>query len=890
MEKSILKKKAIKLINIFCDSNNIENESDVEALFLDRLLNSLNYPDDKILRKKSLQRVVIGRGSKKENYKPDYILLNSKNDPVIVIDAKSPNESLEDYTYQVSSYALSLNQKFTDKNPVMYTILTNGHKFIVYSWDSEQPIFYLEFEDFIENNAKFLELKSNLSFTVFNQILKDENSFEFYKPNITSLNKVFNECHNIIWKKEKIGPTDAFYEFCKIMFIKIREDDKIHSTINEGKLPSENDFIFSTKWLDKQSSVEPNPFDRILFKQIQDTLEEEIRKGRKKRIFEKDEGILLKPSTIYEVVKRLENYDLWGIDEDLNGRMFETFLNATVRGEELGQFFTPRGVVHYMADTAPFFISTDISKPVNSNVPFVLDGCCGSGGFLIESMAILINKLNKMTNLTDIERSDYEIEIKNNHLYGFEANPKISRISRLNMYLHGDGGSKIFKIEDSLDKELLIEIGTNYEEKNDMIELKKDIENGLNFDIILTNPPFSMKYSSKDKKEKKVLKQYKIAKNSSGKMSNSEKSNVLFIERYLDFLKDGTGELITIIDDTVLNGQKSQKYRDFILENYIIIQIISLPFNTFFKADANIKTSIIHLRKKRPGESQGNIFMGITNNIGHDDHCISTPDRNNLDIVSRYFKKWRIGEKIEETIIHNEDPNEPLGCPLQIFELSSNNINTERLDAFYYSIELKQLKKNVLELSKKNQVKIYRGGDFEMIPSLKKNEINEKLGNIYKYIEIGDVTIDGTIIKFREDYINHLPTRARLLVRKNDIVFAKNNSSRGTTVQIPDWFEDNLVTTGFIGIRPKNKEESLILWNIMESEFFRKQIYYLSITASQPEIRENIFKEEIIIPWPNNDKNKNNILQNSINVENAKNNLMESIKIAKNTLDELIDN
>ena len=46
----------------------------------------------------------------------------------------------------------------------------------------------------------------------------------------------------------------------------------------------------------------------------------------------------MKPSTILEVVRQLEHFDLHGIDEDLNGRMFETFLNATVRGKELGSF------------------------------------------------------------------------------------------------------------------------------------------------------------------------------------------------------------------------------------------------------------------------------------------------------------------------------------------------------------------------------------------------------------------------------------------------------------------------------------------------------------------------------------------------------------------------
>lgn len=92
-----------------------------------------------------------------------------------------------------------------------------------------------------------------------------------------------------------------------------------------------------------------------------------------------------------------------------------------------------------------------------------------------------------------------------------------------------------------------------------------------------------------------------------------------------------------------------------------------------------------------------------------------------------------------------------------------------------------------------------------------------------------------------------------MLVKENDVIFAKNNSSRGTTVLIPNWFDNSLVTTGFIGIRPKSYEDSLILWSVLESEFFRKQVYYLAITASQPEVRERIFKKEMLIPWPANE-------------------------------------
>ena len=123
----------------------------------------------------------------------------------------------------------------------------------------------------------------------------------------------------------------------------------------------------------------------MLFKRLREELEHEIRIGRKKRIFEPNEEIRLKATTVKEVVRHLEHHDLYGIDEDLNGRLFETFLSSTMRGPELGQFFTPRSIVEFMSDLVDLQVSLQ-------HVDLIGDLCCGTGGFLIEAMASLAEK------------------------------------------------------------------------------------------------------------------------------------------------------------------------------------------------------------------------------------------------------------------------------------------------------------------------------------------------------------------------------------------------------------------------------------------------------------------------------------------------------------------
>ena len=827
---------------MFCRLNDLNNEAAVETFLVNRLLTRLGYPDSRIRTKESIESLPVPRGSSTEHYRPDYVLLDSGNSPVIVVDAKHPSEPIDSWIYQVVGYAGAVNRAFpSGVNPVKYAVLCNGHTLAVYPWDSNTPVFYLAFQELVEGNTAFTALESNIAYGIFNAIPVEGTDFLFSRPELTTLTKTFNNCHDVIWKKEKQGPTWAFYEFVKIVFVKMREDRRIHRKIDGGESVNKADFVFSAHWIESLEATTPNPFDTILFKELREDIEDQIKQGLKKPIFTSGETLRMAPSTIKEVVRMLENYDLHGIDEDLNGRMFETFLNATIRGKELGQYFTPRPIVRYMTMTSGINIRS-------GEAPYVLDGCCGTGGFLIEAMAILIQQIESYSALSSYEKEQLKRTVQDQRLYGVEANEDLSRVARLNMYLHGDGGSRIYHAE-ALDKSVNVESGISAEKEEGLKELKKTLlDDGLRFNAVLTNPPFSMLYKASDAVEKEILQQYKVATTQTGKLSSTEKSSILFVERYWDLLADG-GNLLTVIDDTILNGPSAKRHREFLRDHFIIRQVISLPFNAFFKAQANIKTSVLHLRKKMPGEEQGTVFMAIANNIGHDDHKRDTPHRDNLGIIASFYNQWLNGENLEPRIIHNEDRDEPLGCPLQIFTVEPAQLG-DRLDAFYYAPELKRLREHLHAAADEGRIEIKSGKDIAMVQELSSAHVKGYEGQIFKYFEIGDVTRYGAIVNWKEDAIEDLPTRGRLMVKADDLIFAKNNSSRGTTVIIPESFDGALVTTGFIGVRPESKEESLLWWSVLSSEAVRKQVYYLAVSASQPEIRPEIFRDDFMLPYP----------------------------------------
>ena len=395
----------MQVTNKYCTLSSLISESDVEQHFLMPFFKDLGYDDRKIATKTYITVENVGKGNRKKFYSPDYIIYrdNKRTDPIIIVDAKSPKVPAQEGVEDAELYTFVMRKKMKGEDRAKpFCIGCNGLTFIVKGYESDSASLQLTFEDFVEGNLKFQELKNLISIDATKQD-KDKkpksDEFNYEKPDVAELEGIFRACHDKIWKKEKIKPTEAFYEFSKLFFLKLYNDREIHKKILDGSPITKEDVFFSEDYIRRQNKQHiENPFN-ILFDNLKKELKKEIDLNNKKIIFESNEKIDLKPSTILEVVKLLEHLDLHGIDEDLNGRMFESFLNATVRGKDLGQFFTPRTVVKFMVKMVDISVS-------NNQVETVLDGLCGSGGFLIESMAQMFEKINLKKNLSDEERRE----------------------------------------------------------------------------------------------------------------------------------------------------------------------------------------------------------------------------------------------------------------------------------------------------------------------------------------------------------------------------------------------------------------------------------------------------------------------------------------------------
>ena len=159
-----------------------------------------------------------------------------------------------------------------------------------------------------------------------------------------------------------------------------------------------------------------------------------------------------------------------------------------------------------------------------NRLTYFIDSSAGSGTFLIEYMKFITknikyrfrNKINSSYFInTKMEDWFYPDNRENKwakeYIYGSELNFNLGTSIKVNMILHGDGSSNIFVGEKKGDGLLPFRYYTKPTLPNVLNNSQKDIyynkDVNNNFDLILTNPPFSVDLDNDTKKEvKKPLK------------------------------------------------------------------------------------------------------------------------------------------------------------------------------------------------------------------------------------------------------------------------------------------------------------------------------------------------------------------------------------------------
>ena len=107
--------------NKFCSKEVLRNESDVEQFFIIALLKDLGYKDTNILTKHAIPSYTLGKGKKRKEHIPDYLLKINKT-PVLIVEAKHPDKDIRDLRSEAQDYSTIINRGFIGKNPIQLLI------------------------------------------------------------------------------------------------------------------------------------------------------------------------------------------------------------------------------------------------------------------------------------------------------------------------------------------------------------------------------------------------------------------------------------------------------------------------------------------------------------------------------------------------------------------------------------------------------------------------------------------------------------------------------------------------------------------------------------------------------------------------------------------------
>ena len=253
------------------------------------------------------------------------------------------------------------------------------------------------------------------------------------------------------------------------------------------------------------------------------------------------------------------NLSLTSCPADEMGQAYEYLVGkfADDAGNTAQEFYTNRTVVTLMAEILQ-------PKPNES----IYDPTCGSGGMLVKCLDYLRSKGQPWQGVK---------------VFGQEINALTSSIARMNLYLNGVEDFSIVNA-DTLEKPGFV----------DGSHLRK-------FDIVLANPPYSIKQWNREK-----FMNDKWGRNFLGTPPQGY-ADYAFIQHILASMKEDTGRCAILLPHGILNRIVETEIREEWVKTDTLDAVISVGKNLFFNSP--MEACIILCRTNKPQERKDKVIF-----------------------------------------------------------------------------------------------------------------------------------------------------------------------------------------------------------------------------------------------------------------------------------------
>lgn len=368
-----------------------------------------------------------------------------------------------------------------------------------------------------------------------------------------------------------------FLKRCSDVFDAEREK-LIHEAIKKGKTPKEADKLAEdpamyqlyvpekASWSYLRDHVHTNVGDGLV-KALR-TLEEHPQNiKRLKGVFSQIDFSKknIKDDKWRQLIKHFGDYRLRDEDfdhPDLLGAAYEylVYMFAETSGKKGGEFYTPRSII-------PMLVRLVKPQPRQR----IYDPCCGSGGMLIFSKQYVDENGGDGSSLS---------------LNGQESNESAYAICRMNMMLHNAANNARIEHGDT------IADPHHIDEHNHL----------MRFDRVISNPPFSGKYSRDNLKFPERF-------NYGWTPTAGKKADLMFVQHMLSVLKND-GIMTTILPHGALfRGQQEGKIREGFLKDDLIEAVVGLPDKLFYGTGISVCVLVMRPKGTKPPERRNKVLF-----------------------------------------------------------------------------------------------------------------------------------------------------------------------------------------------------------------------------------------------------------------------------------------
>lgn len=516
-------------------------EEVVRQLWIRRLVTEYNYSKDRI----DIERVIYF-GSRDSGLADIVVLHEDLTHPYIIFEVKRPKRS--DGLEQLKSYCNA------EGAPI--GVWSNGNERI--RLHREEPNIFLEIPRIPKVSESLRDILTE------RWTLKWLEEHDELIQGKTTLKKILLDLEELVLGNAGVDP---FEEIFKLIYAKLYDE---WQGINDKSYKLE--FFVGDR--------SPEQVKRA----IRGLLE-----GAKRQwggVFEPTDRIELRDDHLKVCVSFLEKIKLFNSNLRIIDEAFE-YLIPQVSKKKEGQFFTPRPVEDMIVEMLN-------PKPDE----FIIDPACGSAGFLLHSVMWVAGGVITGRDLPPAAKN-----FAQNNIVGIDFAKKAVKIAKAINLIVGDGKSHVYK-DNSLAPQTW-----NDETKSGLRSRllrfpdkpEKDRENQnrflyLDFDVLMTNPPFAGTV-----KERDILRLYELAEKN-GRWVKKIGRHILFLERSLQFIRAG-GRMAIVLPQGLLNNTNAEYIRRFVIDEARILGVVGLHGNTF-KPHTGTKTSVLFLQKYMKEEKQ----------------------------------------------------------------------------------------------------------------------------------------------------------------------------------------------------------------------------------------------------------------------------------------------